>query len=74
MGYALYRRGMSDFYGYRIMQHFLYQTPDIFRHGSRKEQCLMRLGQTSHDIADIRQKAHIEHPVGLIDDQDFYPG
>ena len=38
---------------------------------AEKKQRLARLGHRRHDLADIVHKAHIEHPVGFIEDQEF---
>src|SRR5690606_10177897 len=40
-------------------------------HGGREEQRLPGEGNEFADALDIRDKAHIEHPIRLIDDEDL---
>jgi hypothetical protein len=55
------------------VENFLYQTTNIFGHSGREQQGLMLTGQASDNIADIGQKAHIEHTVGFINNEYLYP-
>ena len=56
---------------HRIGQDLGRQPGNFAGHGSGKKQRLARLGHRRHDLADIVHKAHIEHPVGFIEDQEF---
>jgi hypothetical protein len=53
------------------MQDFTYQSPDAGGYGGRKQQGLVPMHNALQYISDIGQKTHIEHAVGLIDNQDF---
>jgi len=44
---------------------------DLGRHGGREEQRLPREGNELADALDVRNEAHIEHPVGLVDDEEL---
>ena len=55
----------------RVNQDFAGQTSDFVRHGRRKQQRLAFFWQGRDDLADIAHKAHVEHPVGLVEDQEF---
>ena len=54
----------------RIAQKGVRQLADFDRHCRRKEQCLAGFRQQADDPLDIRDEAHVEHPVRLVDDQD----
>ena len=56
------------------MQELLGQAGDFRRHGRREEQCLAREGHQLADLLDVRNEAHVEHAVGLVDDEDFDAG
>lgn len=51
----------------RLMQHFLCQIGNLRRNGSREQQGLALFRQELDDALDIREKAHIEHAVGLVE-------
>ena len=55
----------------RVLQKFAGQLADLCRHGGGKEQVLALLGQGLGDLADRHDKAHIEHLVGFIQNEDF---
>ncbi len=42
------------------------------RHGGREEQRLAGEGQHLADALDVGDEAHVEHAVGLVDDEDFH--
>ena len=63
------RGSHTNFNHDRLVQNIVSQMPDLFGHGSRKEQGLPSLRQLSQDLTDIGQKAHVKHMVGLIEDQ-----
>ena len=44
---------------------------DFTRHGGRKQQRLALFGQERGDLANIAHEAHVEHPVGLVEDEEF---
>jgi hypothetical protein len=58
---------------YRIFKNIVGQMPDLFGHGSREEQGLPFLREMLQDLPDVREKTHVEHMVGLIEDQHFKP-
>ncbi len=47
---------------------------DLGRHGGREEQRLPGEGHQPEDPLDIGDEAHVEHPVGLVDDHDLHAG
>ena len=55
----------------RVVQDLLGQTPDLTGHGGRKEKRLPLPGKMPEDPPDVRKKSHVEHMVGLVQDQDF---
>ena len=70
----LSRRGNADLDGGRVPQYFICQMPDLVGHGGGKEQGLTVLGDLPDDPPDVREKAHIEHTVRLVQDQDLQFG
>ena len=42
---------------------------DLARHGRREEQRLALPGQLVHQLSDVADEAHVEHPVGLVEDE-----
>ena len=44
------------------------QLSDRFRHGSREEQGLARVGRRCHDEVDVIDKAHVQHFIGFVED------
>jgi hypothetical protein len=57
-------RGDTD--GLWIGQQILRQFLDFGRHSRRKEHRLTLFRKRLHDLANDRQKSHVEHPIGLI--------
>ena len=45
------------------------QLPDLVREGRREQQVLALAGEQGEDLADVPDEAHVEHPVGLVQDQ-----
>mmetsp|Transcript_7374 Transcript_7374/g.12914 ORF Transcript_7374/g.12914 Transcript_7374/m.12914 type:complete len:324 (+) Transcript_7374:363-1334(+) len=45
---------------------------DLGRHGGGEEKRLARKGHEAKNSFDIRDEAHIEHPVGFVHDHDFH--
>jgi hypothetical protein len=64
------RRRDRDFL--RVHQEGVGEAPDLRRHGGGEEQRLPDLGQQSHDSLDIGNEPHVEHAVGLVDDQNLH--
>ena len=56
------------------MQERLRQALDFRRHGRREEQGLAREGHQPADALDVGDEAHVEHAVGLVDDEDLDAG
>jgi hypothetical protein len=59
---------------YRVLQELLGEAGDLRRHGGREEQRLA--GERDHlaDPLDVRDEAHVEHAVSLVDHQDLDAG
>jgi hypothetical protein len=55
----------------RIMRVFLGDATGVAIERGREEQRLPLLGARVHDSVDRWAKAHIEHPVGLVEDEDL---
>ena len=66
------RRGYRDFD--RIAEKRVGELADFRRHRRREEQGLPRFRQQADDALDIGNKAHVEHPVGLVDDENMRVG
>ena len=41
---------------------------------AEKKSVWRRSGKVLQDAADVGQEAHVEHPVGLVEDEDLEPG
>ena len=54
-----------------LVRNSLGQAPDVVREGGGEEQRLALAGEQAHDLADVRDEAHVEHPVGLVEDEDL---
>ena len=63
-----------DFHFGRGLQELLGQALDFRRHGGREEQGLAGKGRQLHDALNIRDEAHIQHPVGFVDHQHIDAG
>ena len=57
----------------RIGEELLGQPGDLRRHGGREEQGLLLHRRQLEDAFEIRDEAHVEHPVGLVDHHDLNP-
>ena len=53
------------------MQERLGEAGDFRRHGRREEQRLAGERHQLADALDVGNEAHVEHPVGFVDDQDL---
>ena len=56
------------------MQERLRQPGDLGRHRGGEEQRLPSERHELADLLDVRDEAHVEHPVGLVDDEDLDAG
>src|SRR5690606_19195792 len=56
------------------LQELLCKLSNLRRHGGGEEQRLPREGDELADALDVRDEAHVEHPVGLVDDQNLDAG
>ena len=65
------RRRRSHADADRIGQHLFGKARDLGRHGGREEQRLPLPGEHCDEPPDIVDEAHVEHPVGLIEDEEF---
>ena len=66
------RRVDRDLLG--VHQEGVGQAPDLRRHGGGEEHGLTDLRQQADDALDVGNEAHVEHAVGLVDDQDLHAG
>jgi hypothetical protein len=66
------RRGHLD--ACRVLQELVGQLLDFRRHGGREEQRLPGERDELDDPLDVGNEAHVEHPVGFVDDQKFDAG
>ena len=58
-----------DFDTHRVAHQSAGQRSDLARNRGAEQQRLLPLRQLSQDPPDVRQKAHVEHPIGLVQDQ-----
>ena len=54
----------------RIVQQVPCQSPDLVGERRREEQRLPRGGDQRDDALDVGDEAHVEHAVGLVEDED----
>ena len=47
------------------------QAPDVVGEGRREHQVLALRREQRDDLLDVRQEAHVEHPVRLVEDEDL---
>jgi len=52
-----------------VMQDLAGKVPDLRRHGCGEKEVLALGRQIGDDLHDIVEKAHIEHPVGFVEDE-----
>ena len=57
---------------HRVIQQLVGQVFDLIREGRGKQQVLALLWQQGQHLLDIVDKAHVEHAVGLVEDQHFH--
>ena len=58
----------------RVVQESIGDPLDLGCHGGRIEQGLAGLGSHLEDALDVRDKAHVEHAVGLVHHHDLHAG
>ena len=68
------RADAGDFDAHRVLQELLGEARDFGRHRGREEQRLARERHQLADPLDVRDEAHVEHAVGLVDDEDLDAG
>ena len=56
---------------HRVGQHLAGELGDLLRHGRREEQRLALPRQHGDDLPDVVDEAHVEHAVGLVEDEDL---
>ena len=61
----------TDLHEPRLVEEFLRQRQHFARHRRREEQRLPLLGQCGEDAPHVGPEAHVEHPIRLIEHQDF---
>ena len=54
----------------RILQNVVRQRADLGRHGGREHHNLTLLGQVFIDLHNVVMEAHIEHAIGLVEDEE----
>jgi hypothetical protein len=64
-------RAAADLHNFRRALKFVREQFDLLRERRGKHQRLPLLGQLLHDAPDVRQKSHVQHPVGLIQHEKF---
>ena len=74
LGDELGRRvARRDLDGGRVVEQAVGEAPDLVRERRREEQVLALRRQDREDLADVADEAHVEHPVGLVEDEDLDP-
>ena len=72
LGYRFRRiRAATDFNQFRVMHELAGQPLDFPGKGGGKKQSLPLAGKKSDNLADGRDKSHIEHSVGFVQNQKF---
>src|SRR6185437_2045971 len=67
-------RRAGDLDAHWIVQELLGNAPDLRRHGSGEEKGLAGERNEPADALDVGDEAHVEHAVGLVDDEKFDAG
>src|SRR2546423_2638495 len=71
MGYRGHWHHGADLYGHRIFQNIMRYTPHVIGHRGSEKQRLALRWHVLHNTPDIGQKAHVEHPIRLVEHEDF---
>ncbi len=67
------RNRVGHFDQNRVAQFARGELVHFWRHGGREQQRLAIAGKHGHDLAQVAQKAHVEHPVRLVHHQGLHP-
>src|SRR5690606_20281524 len=62
----------SHFHLYRVIQQALGQGANFVGEGGREQQILSLGRQQRKDLANVADKAHVQHAVGFVQHQDFH--
>lgn len=57
--------------GHGLVKRFLGQMRNLTGHGGRKQERLALGGRLGDNASNVRQKAHVEHLVGFVQNEDF---
>jgi hypothetical protein len=57
----------------RLVQHFPREIGNRSRHRGAEKQRLAPFRQMAQHAADVGQKAHVQHPIGLVQHEDLGP-
>ena len=63
------RSAVLPLHDVRILEDVIGEVPDLGRHRRREHEVLTLLRKPLQDPADVRQESHVEHVVGLVEDQ-----
>ena len=55
-----------------VLQDFRRELGDVVRHGGREQQRLAVLGDRARDAAHVADEAHVEHAIGLVEDEEVH--
>jgi hypothetical protein len=58
-----------DVEGHGVDEHLLREPLHLGGHGGAEEEGLTALGELREHAADVREEAHVEHAVGLVEDE-----
>ena len=62
-------RGRRDVDTRRIAEDFSRELGNVRRHGRREQKCLALLTASGDDLPYVADEAHVEHAVGLVEDE-----
>ena len=58
----------------RSVEDAVREAPDVIGEGRAEQEVLAPWREQADDLADVPDEAHVEHPVGLVEDEDLDPG
>src|SRR5665213_1886162 len=61
-----------DFDQLRLVEHLVGETLDVVGKRRREQEVLPLGGQQRHDALDVGNETHVEHAVGLVEDEDLH--
>src|SRR3989338_7878906 len=64
-------RPLADLHHHGIPEDLVHQLQDGFGHRRGEDEILALWRKQPQDLLDVRQKPHVQHPVSLIQDEDF---